>query len=93
MNPNVVAEWKLPAGKTYEDYFDTRSLEKKANTQGWPKLPHHKLRNKQKSLCLKYQTRGECLACCFLSHLDPAKIDRETKKTKGDKLPGIYAGA
>jgi hypothetical protein len=92
-NPNVVAEWGIPAGKAYADFFDTRSPEKKANTQGWPQLPHHKTRNKKKGLCLKYQIRGECSARCFLSHVDPAKIDRETKKTIGDKLRAIYAGA
>jgi hypothetical protein len=90
-NPNVVQAWKLPEGKTYPDYFDTRVPEKKANTTDWPKLPHHKNSSKLKGLCLKYQSKGSCSAICYMSHVDPDKMDREIRKTIDDWFKQVYA--
>jgi hypothetical protein len=89
--PNVVQAWRLPEGRTYPDYFDTRVPEKKANTTDWPKLPHHKNPSKLKGLCLKYQSKGACSAICYMSHVDPDKMDSETRKTIDDRFKQVYA--
>jgi hypothetical protein len=90
-NPNVVQAWRLPEGKTYPDYFDTRVPEKKVNTTDWPKFPHHKNPSKLKGLCLKYQSKGLCSPTCYMSHIDPAKMDTDTKKAIADRFKVIYA--
>jgi hypothetical protein len=89
-NPNAVQAWRLPEGKTYPDYFDTRVPEKKVNTSDWPKFPHHKTPSKIKGLCLKYQSKGSCTAICYMSHVDPAKMDEETRKTIDDRFKQVY---
>jgi hypothetical protein len=90
-NPNTVQAWRLPEGKTYPDYFDTRVPEKKVNTTEWPKLPHHKNPTKVKGLCLKYQSKGFCSAACYMSHVDPGKMDSETRKAIDDRFKQVYA--
>jgi hypothetical protein len=91
-NPQrIVQAWKLPEGKTYPDYFDTRVPEKKANTTDWPKLPHHKNPSKLKGLCLKYQSKGSCSAICYMAHADPDKMDSKIRKTIDDRFRQVYA--
>ncbi len=81
----------MPEGRTYPDYFDTRVPEKKANTTDWPTLPHHKNPSKLKGLCLKYQSKGACSAICYMSHVDPNKMDSKTRKTIDDRFKQVYA--
>jgi hypothetical protein len=90
-NPNVVQAWRLPKGKTYPDYFDTRDPKKKANATNWPELRHHKNPSKLKGLCLKYQSKGACSTICYMSHLDPDTMDSKTRKTINDRFKQVYA--
>jgi hypothetical protein len=90
-NPHTVQSWRLPSGKTFTDYFDTTVPERRANTTDWPKLPHHKNPSRVKSLCLKYQSKGACSALCYMSHMDPSKMDSTLKKTIDDRFKSIYA--
>jgi hypothetical protein len=89
-NPGLEQDWKLPEGKRYKDYFDSRDTDGKANTIDWPKFPHHKS-GVNKRLCLKYQTTGSCLSSCYLAHVDPRTMVNETKKTISDRFKAIYA--
>jgi hypothetical protein len=89
-NSNIVATWKIPEGKTYADFFDPRLPETKANNSDWPKFPHHKNPSKKKFLCLKYQVKGQCSSSCFMAHVDPAKMERDTRKTVDDRFKSIY---
>jgi hypothetical protein len=90
-NPSIVATWQLPEGKTYNDFFNPREPEKKANTLGWPRFPHHKFSNKSKNLCLKYQTKGTCSSACFMAHVDPAKMDSTAKQLVEDRFKAVYS--
>jgi hypothetical protein len=89
-NPSIVASWSLPEGKNYNDFFNPREIEKKPNTLGWPKFPHHKFPSKSKNLCLKYQTKGSCLSTCFMAHADPSKMESKTKKLVKKHLKVFY---
>jgi hypothetical protein len=90
-NPNTVQSWRLPSGKTFTDFFDTTVPERRANTTDWPKLPHHKNPSRVKSLCLKYQSKGTCSALCYMSHMDPAKMNTTLKKTIDDRFKLVYS--
>jgi hypothetical protein len=90
-NQNPVSAWRLPAGKTFPDYFSSQTAEKKANTVDWPKVPHHKHPKKLKFLCVKYQSTGSCSASCFMSHIDPQNIEGDVRKTIDDRFKLIFA--
>jgi hypothetical protein len=90
-NPSVVASWLLPEGKTYNDFFNPKEPEKKANTLGWPRFLHHKFSTKSKTLCLKYQAKGSCSSACFMAHVDPAKMASAEKKLVGDRFKAVYS--
>ena len=87
-NPNPVTEWKIPNGKTFNDFFDFRKEGLKENTKGWPKFESHDPRRKGKKmfLCLKYQCVGSCSNKCGNTQVDPSKLDETTKKTIDDRL-------
>jgi hypothetical protein len=90
-NPSVVAAWLLPQGKTYNDFFNPREAEKKPNTEGWPRFPHHKFTSKTKSLCLKYQTKGTCSSACFMAHVDPSKMENLARKLMDERFKAVYS--
>jgi hypothetical protein len=90
-NPNPNPAWALPQGKEYVDFFDTKDPDKLKNSQGWPKLAHHKMTSKKKNLCLKYQSKGSCNTHCFMTHVDPTKLDSDTRKAIGDRFQAIYS--
>ena len=90
-NPHPVAAWALPEGKTFIDFFDSRSETLKQNLAGWPKLKHHDpATTKDKCLCVKYQCIGSCVPKCFLSHVDPEQMPEATKKAVEDKFKLIF---
>jgi hypothetical protein len=76
----MIASWSLLEGRTYNDFFNLTEPEKKLNTQGWPKFPHHKFPSKTKNLCLKYQAKGACSSASFMAHVDPSKMDASAKQ-------------
>lgn len=92
-NPHPVPEWQIPTGKNFGDFFDIRDAAKKPNTQGWPKFPHHKLKdNPSKHLCVRYQSTGECPSLhCYMAHVPPPKMDAATKQAVADRFKQIYA--
>jgi hypothetical protein len=57
MNPQMVAEWSLPQGKKFGDFFNLKNPDTKENLKGWPKFKHHCL-DTQQPMCLKYQATG-----------------------------------
>jgi hypothetical protein len=89
-NPSVVASWRLPEGKTYSDFYNPREPEKKPNTLGWPKFPHHKFPSKSKKPCLKYQAKGSCSSACFMAHINPSKMETVAKKLFEEQFIQIY---
>jgi hypothetical protein len=91
-NPSPVTEWKIPVGKTFTDFFDFNKESLKANTMGWPRVKSHDPRKKGKKtyLCLKYQCVGSCSNKCGMTHIDPTKLDEETKKAIDDRLKVIF---
>jgi hypothetical protein len=91
-NPNVVAAWKLPEGKEYNDFFDHRKAATKPNSMSWPKFEHHDASKKGRKtyLCVKYQCVGSCRPRCFLSHVDPTKMEAEAKAAVSERFKEIY---
>jgi hypothetical protein len=75
----------------YSDFYDSRNPELKGNTLDWPKFPHHKSPDKTKPLCIQYQAAGQCNAKCFMSHVDPSKVDAAVKATFNAIFASIYS--
>ncbi len=91
-NPSPVPEWKIPAGKTFTDFFDFNKESLKANTMGWPRIKSHDPRKKGKKtyLCLKHQCVGNCSNKCGMTHIDPERLDEQTKKAIDDRLKLMF---
>ena len=81
----------MPGEKKYADFYDSRDPELKGNTIDWPKFLHHKTPTKTKPLCIRYQAVGQCNARCFMSHVDPSKIDEAVKVTFNARFKSIYS--
>jgi hypothetical protein len=90
-NLKKVPAWKIPAGKTSSDFYDSRIPALKDHTLNWPKFPHCKTPDKAKLLCVKYQTVGHCTTKCYLAHVEPTRIDNATKTTFNKRFQMIYA--
>ena len=90
-NPNPVAEWQIPNGKAYNDYFDFYKEPLRANTMGWPKIASHDPRKKGKQtyLCMKYQCVGSCSNKCGNTHVDPEKLSAANRKIIDDRMKVI----
>ena len=41
VNPSLVKDWQLPAGKNFDKVYDHTDARKKSWATSWPKLPHH----------------------------------------------------
>jgi hypothetical protein len=90
-NPNPVPGWKIPEGKGFGDFFNSRDAATKPNTMLWPKFKHHDPKKTKKAfLCLKYQCLGECGARCYMAHLDPEKMEEGERKTVDERFKAIY---
>ena len=91
-NPSPVAAWKLPEGKTFNDIFDFSKAQLKANTENWPKLPHHhpKQNGRKTYLCLKYQSAGNCHQSCRKAHMVPENIPEAEKRLMDDRFKEVY---
>lgn len=87
-NPSPVTEWKIPSGKTFQDFFGPTS---RGNREGFPTVKHHS-RDKDTKMCLSYQVSGECKhgSKCFNAHIDPNKMSNEDRKKAGDRFAAIY---
>jgi hypothetical protein len=90
-NPNPVSNWGLPNGKKYADFYDSRNPDLRGNTLDWPKFPHHKTPDKTKPLCIRFQAVGQCNAKCYMSHVDPSKLDTVVKATFNARFESIYS--
>jgi hypothetical protein len=88
-NPEKEAEWKIPSGKIYRDFF---TPEHKANFTNWPKFKHHRHPRvpDQKPLCIKYQSFGSCRAGCRLAHVKPSAMDAAAKALVGARFKEIF---
>ena len=81
-NPNPVAEWKIPNGKTFGNFFDFRKDSLRPNTMGWPKFKSRNPRStSKKHLCLEHQCVGSCSNSCGMSHVDPENISEVSRKS------------
>ena len=80
----------ITEGKTYNDFLNPKEPEKKLNTQGWTKFPHHKCPSKTKNLCLKDQTKGACSSTSFMAHVDPSKMDAPAKQLVEARFKEVY---
>jgi hypothetical protein len=73
-NPEAKAEWGVPEGKNFGDYFSPARNDLKPNRGGWPTFPHH-INKTSCPMCLRFQTTGECTVTCGMSHMLPSKMD------------------
>jgi hypothetical protein len=91
-NPCPVTEWKTPNGKAFTDFFDFNKESLKANTMGWLRIKSHdpRKKGKKKYIYLKHQCVGTCSSKCGMTHIDPEKLDKSTKKTIDDRLKVIF---
>jgi hypothetical protein len=90
-NLNPVRSWGIPEGKKYAEFYDAHNSALKENTIDWPKFPHHKTPTKTKTLCIRYQTVGQCNAKCFMAHVDPAQIESFLTSSFNTRFGSIYA--
>jgi hypothetical protein len=83
---------RTQAGKNFTDFFDFNKESLKTNTMGWPMIKSHHPRKKGKKtcLCLKCQCIGNCSNKCGMTHIDPEKLDEQTKKAIDDRLKVIF---
>ena len=90
-NPNPVAEWQIPNGKAYTDFFDYNEVSLKENTLGWPRIASHDSRKKGKKtyLCMKYQCVGSRSNKSGNTHVDPEKLSAENRKIIDDRMKVI----
>jgi hypothetical protein len=91
-NPNPQEAWGLPTGKKFSDFFDTKDPACKDNLTGWPKFPHHHLKDTVRPMCLHYQTQGKCLkgGKCFMAHVNPNLMDASPKDAVRSKFKELY---
>jgi hypothetical protein len=59
-NTNPIKAWLIPDGKSYKDFFNPES----GNTADWPCFAHHKQKDRQCPVCMKFQTVGYCVWGC-----------------------------
>lgn len=88
-NPQMVAEWGIPEGKRFGDFFDSKNTDTKENLKGWPKFKHHRL-DTQRPMCLKYQSTGRCKGKCYMSHTNPSTMEEETRRAITTKYKLVY---
>jgi hypothetical protein len=86
-NPNPIKAWAIPTGKTYKDYFNPEN----GNTSDWPRFAHHKQKDRQCPICMKFQTAGSCVWGCNRTHLDPHKIDQAKRDEITSRLEKLYS--
>ena len=91
-NPHPVTAWKIPAGKTYKDYFGPIHKER---ISGFPKVPHHNPTRPNKGptrICLSWHADGQCGrgGTCHHSHLDASKMTAEAKEEIHKLFLAIY---
>jgi hypothetical protein len=64
VNKEPQADWEIPSGKTYTDFFSPGS----PSSVGWPKQndPRHDTR---RTMCVKFQCKGKCTTTCPMAHV------------------------
>ena len=87
VNPDVEPEWRLPVGKTFNDYFKRGS----PNLSKFPKFSHH-VWPRETFLCLKYQASGECVrgSHCQLAHVPKSKMSAAQANTLDSAFRDAY---
>jgi hypothetical protein len=73
VNPEIKAEWRIPPGKRFGDFFSPSRPEMKENCEGWPVFSHQTLKI-GRQMCLRFQTTGECGANCPHAHTLPSAM-------------------
>jgi hypothetical protein len=86
-NTNPIKAWLIPDGKSYKYFFTPES----GNTAGWPRFAHHKQKDCQCPICMKFQTVGSCFWGCDYSYLDPHKIDQTKCGKISSRLGKMYS--
>ncbi|MBM3302057.1 MAG: hypothetical protein FJY85_19165 [Deltaproteobacteria bacterium] len=83
-----IDDWRVPAGRRFGDFFNSS---KSDNTQGMPKVPHHRT-GRNTYICLKHQldTCGRGAYCNF-AHVLAKTLPLDTKKAMTDKIRSVYA--
>ena len=88
-NPEKVAEWCIPSGKHFRDFFTPKNKENLAN---WPRFKHHrhpKVRD-LKPLCIKYHSSGSCRAGCRLAHIKQSATETAKREIVASRFREIY---
>lgn len=89
-NKEVIAAWRIPAGKVFADFFGKTH---QANKDGFPKIPHHDPKNHNLTKpCLSWHLDGHCgrRGKCFASHIAAAEMSAEARAQIGEKLRAVY---
>jgi len=84
-NGHMLAAWTLPKGKSYASIFNSENL------KGWPIV--RQPNGPRKSLCVKFQAKGQCKVRCGFSHAYHHEIDEAVKVTIGEKFKAAYDAA
>lgn len=85
-NVNTVAEWMLPKGTQYHDFF----LSKDRSTRGWPLLDDHRLANGSAPMCIRFQATGKCQEACRMAHVSIDAMPADHKKRIGERFREAY---
>jgi hypothetical protein len=88
-NPEVVAAWKLPDGKTFPDFFGKSFPE---NQKRFPRIEHHMPGRGKNRLCLKWFCIGKCSngSQCPFSHLPLARLNSKDREEIDLQFLEIY---
>jgi hypothetical protein len=89
----VPETWRLPSGKSFGDFFNTRTGEEtRANLAGWPMTAHNKT-GSQKPVCVRLMFMGKCLKeNCKHSHIKPTSLSPAIVATITTRVAQIYQG-
>ena len=87
-NDKVVAEWLLPKGSQYHDFF----LSKDRSTRGWPLLDDERITTGPAPMCIRFQTMGKCREACRMAHVTAESMTVENRRRIGERLKEAYYG-
>jgi hypothetical protein len=81
-NDKVVAEWLLPKGSQYHDFF----LSKDRSMRGWPLLDDERITTGPAPMCIRFQTMGKCREACRMAHVTAESMTVENRRRIGERL-------
>jgi hypothetical protein len=84
-NPEPQQAWSIPEGKAFNDFFTIGGI----NEKGWPRLADPRF-DSDRSMCLRFQVKGECTTACTLAHTPRNKMSNKQETDIAARFKAIY---